>query len=142
MLALKKHVVFLLLIAAFCTLLAVSHAVATDKPDHVIKLMYFHRRFRCPACEVIQNGIDEALRDHFAEQVKNGAVTWRVINLDDKGNEHYPETYDFFYNTLIVAEERNGKDIRYKNLQKVYEFESDIPALKEYVRKEVEEYLK
>jgi hypothetical protein len=138
----RKIVVLLLLICTVGLLLVVSAAFASDSPSHVIKLMYFHRRFRCPSCEVIEGSVAEMLKARFGDELKKGSITWQVINLSNEGNEHYLDKYSFTYNTLIVAEERDGKGTRFKNLQSIYDYAEDIPELKAFVKKEVEAYLK
>ena len=110
--------------------------------SHQVKLLYFHRRFRCPECEIIEAGTRKALETHFPNAMADGRLVMSVINLDEPGNEHYTKDYTFFFNTIIVVNVKNGRDADFKNLEDVWKIYEDEKALSQYIRNEVGDYLK
>jgi hypothetical protein len=116
-------------------------AYASDDTDHVVKVYNFHRRFRCPECVKTEYIVHKALKRYFSYELESGEITWQVIDVSIKRNQHYLADYGFIYNTVIVVDERSGKDVRFKNLEKIYDIMEDEEASVEFVRREVEEYL-
>lgn len=73
--------------------------------------------------------------------MKEGRVVWGLVNLDEPANKHYIDDYQLYTKSLIVSEIRNGKEIRWKNLAKVWELTNDKKAFIDYVQGEVRAYL-
>ncbi len=118
-----------------------SHPGEGIAQSHQVKLLYFHRRFRCPECEKIEAGTKKALETYFPDAMADGRLVMSVINLDEPGNEHYTEDYNFFFNTIIVVNVKNGRDADFKNLEEVWKIYEDEKALTQYIRDEVGDYL-
>ena len=114
---------------------------AAPLPADGVIIYQFHRRFRCDACYKLEEAINEALQTHFLEEVKEGKVIYKVIDLDAKGSEDYGEKYDFFYNTVIVVDIQKGKETRFKNLEEVWGMVDQKDAAIEFIRSEVADYL-
>ncbi len=106
-----------------------------------VKLLYFHRRFRCPECERIEAGTRKALQAHFPKALKEGRLVMEVINLDEPGNEHYTKDYNFFFNTIIVVNTENGSERGFKNLEDVWKIYEDEQVLSQYIKDQVGDYL-
>ena len=109
--------------------------------SHQVKLLYFHRRFRCPECEKIEAGTRKALETYFPDAMADGRLVMSIINLDEPGNEHYTKDYNFFFNTIIVVNVKNGQDTGYKNLEDIWKIYEDEEALSKYIRTAVGGYL-
>jgi len=101
----------------------------------------FHRRFRCDACYKLEEAINEALKTHFPEDMEAGKLVYRVLDLDAEGSSKYEKKYDFFYNTVIVADIENGKETRFKNLEEVWGMVDDKDAVIEFIKNHITEYL-
>lgn len=114
---------------------------AASLPENGVVVYQFHRRFRCDACYKLEEAINEALRKHFPEELKAGSVVYRIMDLDEEGTDHYEKKYDFFYNTVIVADMENGKETRFKNLEEVWGMVDNKEDVIRFLRSEVEEYL-
>ncbi len=140
---------FLVALAAFWTLgilpgtffSPVKLSAATEQPDRVV-IYQFHRRFRCEECYKLENAIGETLKTHFPDKLAEGKLVFNVIDLDAEGNGHYEKDYDFFYNTVIVVDVRADKEIQFKNLEKVWQLANEREVLNEFIRSEVDAYLK
>ena len=114
---------------------------AAPLPNDGVIVYQFHRRFRCDACHILEEAISETLKTHFSRELETGDVVVRVIDLDAEGNERYSETYDFFYNTVIIVDMENGKETRFKNLEEVWDLTEDKDAVIEFIKSHIEEYL-
>ena len=102
-----------------------------------IRVYYFHRTARCHSCLKIESLSEETVKTFFPVELENGAVTWRSINLDDAGNAHFVEDYDLSTQTVIVAEYSGGQQLRWKNLDKVWELLDADVEFSQYVESEI-----
>ena len=139
--AMRRPLSLLLLFALLSAQVLLAAALASASPESVIKVFYFHRRFRCPECIKVENAVHKALETHFPGELKEGRVVWQVVDVSAQENQHYLTDYNFMYNTVMVVEERSGKDVRFKNLEKIYEIFEDEEATGKFIRGEVREYL-
>lgn len=114
---------------------------AASVPDNGVIIYQFHRRFRCEACHILEETINNALQKHFPEELKAGTLIYRVIDLDAKGNGHYEKEYEFFYNTVIVVDIENGSETRFKNLEEVWSLVDDKEVAVEFIRSHIAAYL-
>ncbi len=116
-------------------------SAAESASQNQVVVYQFHRRFRCPSCQELEALIRNTLETRYPEDLKSGKLTFRVVDLDAKGSEHFPKDYDFFYNTVIIVDVRDGKDARFKNLEKLWEIYEDKEKAIEFLRAEIDEYL-
>jgi hypothetical protein len=73
--------------------------------------------------------------------LKEGKVVWRLVNLDEPANKHFLDDYRLYTKSLIVSEIRDGEEVRWKNLMKVWQLTNDKEAFVKYVQDEVRAYL-
>ena len=148
---LHRKVVKLLLVSAFTAMWMTGIQLgstsgpaelnAAPLPENGVIVYQFHRRFRCDACHDLEEAINEALKTHFSKELESGTLVFEVIDLDAEGNERYSETFDFFYNTVIMVDREGGKQARFKNLEEVWDLTEDKDAAMEFIRKHIAEYL-
>ena len=84
----------------------------------------------------------EAIEKYFPEQLKTGRLTFSVINIDMPENEHFVKDYQLYTRSLIVAEFKNGKQIKWTNLEKVWNNIKDRDAFYNYIKTEIEKAIK
>ena len=73
--------------------------------------------------------------------MKEGKVVWGLVNLDEPANTHYIEDYQLYSKSVIVSDVRDGEEVRWKNLMKVWQLTNDKAAFIRYVQDEVRDYL-
>jgi thiol-disulfide isomerase/thioredoxin len=128
----------------FCIALVAMPGVAASDPPVVsdrIVVTYFHTTQRCASCKKIEAYTTEAVQKAFAAEIEKGRVIWRLVNTDEKENKHFVKDYQLYTKSVVVSEEINGKQERWKNLPKIWELLGDKPAFLFYVREETEAYL-
>jgi hypothetical protein len=101
---------------------------------------YFHGNFRCQTCRKIEALSREAMESGFPEDLKAGRLEWRVINVEEPGNEHFVRDYQLFSKSLVLVAKEGSKQTRWKNLQKVWTVVGDKEAFIQYVQDEIRAY--
>ena len=112
-----------------------------DKAARTYTAYYFHGNFRCDNCKKIEEYSRETIERYFAEELKTKKLTFTIINTDLPEHKHFIEDYQLFTRSLVIAEFKDGKQVRWKNLAKVWNYLNDRDAFYEYVKSEIENYL-
>jgi hypothetical protein len=113
-------------------------AQANDK----VIVYYFHGNYRCSSCTTIERYTRESIEANFAKELKSGQIEFRSINVELPANSHYVRDYKLYTKSVIVSNVTQGKEQRWKNLQKVWELLRNETDFKTYVRNETTAYLK
>lgn len=113
---------------------------ANIKPDHVITY-YFHGNFRCAACRKIEAYSKEGIDSNFSNELKNGALSFKVINVEESENRHFIQDYGLYTKSLIVASYAGDKQIKYKNLERVWDYLNSKDEFENYVKTELSGFL-
>ena len=124
----------------------VPQAKATDgKPsaasENQVIAYYFHGTFRCSSCLKIEQYSKEAIEKYFGNELKSGKLVFKVINVEEKGNEHYINDYQLYTKSLVLSLVKDGKEIKSGNLKKVWEYLGNREKFYEYVKSNVDSYL-
>ena len=148
----SKKSIYPLMFCMVCMIMMAAPAFSADaakavktevpKPAHLIVVTYFHNTMRCPTCHKIEELSTQAIKFHFEKELKAGKLVFRVINVDEPANEHYNTDYQLYTKSLIVSEIKDGKEIRWKNLEKIWEFVRDEEQFDKYVHTEIADWLK
>ncbi len=122
----------------------VASDTLTDKAKakHQLIVYYFHGNQRCANCIKIEAYTKETVDSTFASQLKDSTVVWRLVNTDEDANKHFREDFQLFTKSVVLSDLADGKQIRWKNLDKIWEYLGDKAAFQAYVRDEVASYLK
>ena len=103
---------------------------------------YFHGNMRCMTCRTIEAYTKEAIDTAFAEALKDNRLEWQVINVEEPSNEHFVQDFQLVTRSVVIAEVVDGKCIRWKNLQRVWELvRGDKEGFLKYVQDETKAYL-
>lgn len=147
----SKKILCCMMLTVFMTAGLMSNVLAetpavnpaeNSKPAHSIIVTYFHTNMRCPTCHKIEELSTQAVKSHFEKELSTGKVVWRVINVDEPENAHYNKDYQLYTKSLIVSEVKDGKEVRWKNLEKIWEFVRDEEEFDKYVHAEIQDWLK
>ncbi len=106
-----------------------------------VKVYYLHGNTRCPTCRSIEAYAQEAVQNGFAEEMKNGKVTWEVINYETPGNEHYATDYEVIAPNVVLAKFEGGKQVAWKGLPEVWEHVSDKTTFVSFVQNSLRQFL-
>jgi hypothetical protein len=103
---------------------------------------YFHGKARCANCIKIETWSREAIEMARARELADGRLAWKVVDVEVKGNEHFVEDYQLYTKSLVLVEQVGGKQTRWKNCARVWEYLGSKERFLAYVRDEVAGYLK
>jgi hypothetical protein len=103
---------------------------------------YFHGTFRCSTCRNIEEYSHEAIQTYFAEELGDGRLEFRHVNVEEPDNKHFIQDYQLFTRSLILSLETDGKEIKWKNLADVWKLVRNKERFFQYVKDEVEQFLK
>lgn len=132
-------------VALFLGIFAISAISAQDTenaPDNFVAVYYFHGNFRCMNCRNIEKYTKEAVEKYFQKELAAGKVVFKVINTETKGNEHYINDYQLYTKSVVLSLVKNGKEVKFDNLAKVWEHLRNREAFHQYIKGETEIYLK
>ena len=132
---------------AISLLVVVPSAIAEDPPalegeatDGVVAY-YFHGNVRCATCRKIEAYADEAVHSGFPEVIEDGALAWRVVNVDEADNKHFIQDFQLVTRSVVLAEYSNGKVVRWRNLDKVWQLVRDKERFVDYLQIETRTFL-
>jgi len=137
-----KKLIVILLAAVAVISVSFSAFAAEDKPAAKVIAYYFHGTMRCPTCHKLEQYSKEAIETNFKEAIASGKLEFKVVNVEDKGNEHYGSDYQLYTKSLILSLVKNGKQTKWINLDKIWENVSNKQKFIEYVKSGVADLLK
>ena len=119
---------------------AATDAKAAVAPDKVVAY-YFHGDRRCKTCMGIQAGIQQAIKERFANETAKGTLVFQEVNIDQDANKHFVQEFQLSFSTLIVVAKAGDKTVKWENCDKVWEHGHNPPALMDYTEKQIRHYL-
>jgi hypothetical protein len=103
---------------------------------------YFHGTFRCTTCRTIEQYSYEAIQTYFAKELGNGSLEFRPVNVDEPENKHFIQDYQLVTRSLVLSLVSDGKEKKWKNLPDVWKLVRDKDKFFQYVKDELEIYVK
>jgi len=103
---------------------------------------YFHGTFRCSTCRTIEQYSLDAIQTYFAKELGNGRLEFRPVNIEEPENEHFIQDYQLVTRSLVLSLMSDGKETKWKNLADVWKLVRDKDKFFQYVKDEVEHFLK
>ena len=101
---------------------------------------YFHTSTRCVSCLKIENLTQFTLESDFPSELVEGLIEWRPVNLDTPGNAHFAKEYGLYTKSVVLSEVRDGRETRWKSLEKVWHLLPDPDGFRHYVEEEVRSF--
>jgi hypothetical protein len=121
--------------------LAADEAATAASSDYV-QTYYFHATRRCSTCLKLEQYSRGAVESNFKDQLKNGTLRFAEVNFDEPENRHFLQDYNLMYRSLVLVRYKDGKQVTYKNLEKIWQLVGSEKDFSSYVKTEVESMLK
>jgi len=102
---------------------------------------YFHTTSRCPTCYKIEQYTQEAVEQYFNEEILAGTLIFKTINFDEKENKHFIKDYQLYTKSVVISMIKEGKEVKFNNLTKIWEYVRDKEKFYEYIKIETAKYL-
>ena len=121
---------------------APASQIAVTSHNAKVIAYYFHGTFRCTTCQTIEKYSKEAIEHYFANELKNGTLEFKSLNVEEAENRHYVQDYQLFSRALVISLVKQDKEVTWKNLTDVWKLVRDKDKFFQYVKDEVEKFLK
>ncbi|UCB57560.1 MAG: hypothetical protein JSV30_02965 [Candidatus Omnitrophota bacterium] len=131
------------LVILFLCIVGIGFTVSVLKAEDEAQIAayYFHTKFRCPSCHKIEQFTEESLKNNFSKQLEEGSLVYRVVNVEEKGNKHFINDYQLYTKSVVLSFRKNGEELEYKNLDKVWMYLGDKQKFSDYIKEETQIFL-
>lgn len=137
-----KKLIVILLTAVAVISTSFSAFAGENKSSSKVRAYYFHGTMRCPTCYKLEQYSKEAIEANFKDALASGTLEFKVVNIDDKGNDHYATDYQLYTKSLILSLVKDGKQTKWINLDKIWEYVGNKQRFIDYVKSGVTDLLK
>jgi hypothetical protein len=121
---------------------APSPHTAVKSQNSKLIAYYFHGTFRCTTCRTIEQYSHDAIQMYFAKELGNGRLEFRPVNIEEPENKHFIQDYQLVTRSLVLSLVSDGKETKWKNLPDVWKLVRDKDKFFQYVKDEIEIFLK
>jgi hypothetical protein len=105
-----------------------------------LEVYYFHATARCYSCKTIGQYVRETMEQKYAEQIKNGKIDYREINVDLPENKEVARKYQASGSSLFINRIKNGED-NIESDMNVWKLLGDETKFKSYLEDKINSYL-
>jgi hypothetical protein len=137
----KKIILIILAAVAAINLSARAFAVEGQPAAKVIAY-YLHGSFRCPTCTNMEKYSSEAIQANFQDALGAGNLEFKAVNVEDPGNEHFVNDYQLYTKALVLSLVKDGKEVKYRNLDQIWKLAGNKQKFMDYVVGEVNAFMK
>ena len=135
--------IFLVILAAVAVVsLSFSAFAAEGKPAGKVTAYYFHGTFRCYTCTNMEKYSREAIEANYKDALASGILEFKAINVEDRGNEHFVNDYQLYTKSLVLSFVKDGKEVKHRNLDKIWEYSRNKQKFIDYVTSEISGFMK
>ena len=108
----KTSVLFITVLFSF---LALGQNGEVKSKKSQLDIYYFHRTDRCATCMSIEENTKNALDTFFADEVKEGTISFKSINFEGESDKEIIEKYEANGPSLFLTKVKKTKETT-KNL--------------------------
>jgi len=138
---LKRTIIIFLIIFIITGVKIMAFAGQIVSQNRVV-VYYFHGDFRCSTCYKMEQYSKEAVETNFKDALASGKFEFKVINVEDRVNQHYTKDYQLYTKTLILSLIKDGLEIKWKNMDKIWEYAGNKQSFIDYLKSGVDDFLK
>ena len=119
-----------------------NNVLAEVNPDR-IEALFFQSPQRCVICDNIKMRTQELLDSLYANELANGEIVFRIIDISKKENEPIVDSYEAAWTSLFINHWSNGVETRHNMTEYAISY-SMRPAdvFKEGLKNKIEELRK
>lgn len=81
----------------------VTTGSAIDAPGDKVEVIYFHLTRRCVTCQAVETVSGDAVHELYAEEIKEGKVIFRSLNIEDEATEAEAERLKATGQCLLIV---------------------------------------
>lgn len=107
----------------------------------VVDALYFHGTNRCYTCNLMEGYMRDVIASDFASEEKSGRLRFRSLDVQDPAHKNYIAQYQLSSISLFLSLKDQGKEVKFENIDKIWQLAGDEVAFKNYIRNEFRKYL-
>ena len=111
-----------------------------QKQNRII-VYYFYGKPRCISCKKIEAYTQEAVNGNFSEELKNNSLELKMVDLDKAENKHFYKDYKLYTKAVVLSKIKEGKEIKSKNLDKIWTKLKNKEKFKQYIIEEINKFM-
>jgi hypothetical protein len=132
---------FFLSLLFICLVLTFSTGINAQDKKVRIDVLYFHATMRCQGCLTIEDFTKKSINSLFSKELKDSLIVFSSIDFLQDENAHFQDDYKFDLQTLIISKKVDGKEVKWKNLEKIWDYSSDYKKFQKYIEEEINNLL-
>jgi hypothetical protein len=110
--------------------------------NNTVEVVYFHMQQRCVTCLCFEERINVVIAENFNDEIENGKLVYKIIDITDKENEPIVIKYQAFGSQLFINKIIDNKD-NIQNIQEIWDWKCtrDKPGFDNKVKALIEQAL-
>ena len=116
-------------------------ATAAKATNTQVLAYYFHGTIRCETCLKIERQAREAMERRFPLEMAEKRLVFLPVNYDKTEDAHFLKDYNLPCPSLVLVRQKDGKDEKWKLLDKTWDQVENPIKFNEYVEGGVEAML-
>lgn len=130
-----------LLTAGIC--LAQNGNTQKISKNNIVEVLYFHGKQRCITCNAIEKLTKEVIEKDFAQQLKDGRIIFKVIDISTPQGEKIADKYEVTWSSLYINKWKNGKETKNNMTDFGFSYAKNSPEVfKSGIKKKITELIK
>ena len=119
-----------------------SDALRVPEKGRVLAAFYFILgKKRCSTCLTMEAYSRAVLEERLAAEAGAGRVVFRVVDTEKPGSGRFKKEFQLPSTSLVLADYREGRLLRFKNLNRIWRLSRDKKAFLDYVEREARAFL-
>ncbi len=142
----KRKIIIAFFALAFTFALSSNVFAADDElpvseAQQKVVAYYFHGTARCYSCKMIEAYTEEAIRTGFAQEIEDGKLEWKAINIEPPENRHFINDYRLYTKSVVISKLNGETEVSWKNLDQVWNLIRSKPEFIAYIQEETRKLL-
>jgi hypothetical protein len=77
----------------------------------------------------------------FKKDIESGKINLQCLNIEDSNNRHFVEKYSLVTKSIVLSRQKNGEEVKWKNLDQIWTRVHNENDFKHYVISEIQKML-
>ena len=107
-----------------------------------IEVIDFYSTHRCVTCKAIEASAKYTIDTYFLEEIANGTVVFKTVNVDDEENYTIAENFEATGTALFLNVVKNGEEMHIDLTEFAFSKGRDKEAFSEELKAKIEAELK
>jgi len=119
----------------------VADVAVEETSENAVIAYYLHYTRRCATCNKIEELSHRVVTERFVDEIKDGRLIWKSLNVEDPGNEHFQKDFGLISQSLVLVDARAGRNMKWKSLDKIWELVRKEDEFLDYAHREIKAFL-